>query len=257
MSRGEGRQQVVVHPGDVYYSGTVREFNKRFLAPWPVASLDEALSFTLPGNHDMYSGGRRYFGHALTDPRFARQGGCSYFALRNDYWQFLGLDSAYEDAGLHGEQASWARDAIEHQPDGVATVLLSHHQPFSAHEKGSQTLRTKIAPVLATERVAAWFWGHEHRCIVYGPTTVDRGPLPFSSCVGHGGVPEYVTMKEGETKPAPWSYEYLKVNSDNFQPWDTFGFAVLELENASMSVRYIDEHGSNHHTVAHVPREMP
>jgi 3',5'-cyclic AMP phosphodiesterase CpdA len=187
MVQSAGRQHVVIHLGDVYYSGTDREFTKRFLDPWPVASAADALSFTLPGNHDMYSGGHAYFDRALTDPRFAHQGGCSYFALRNNFWQILGLDSAYEDAGLHADQAKWARSAILDQPDSMGTILLSHHQPFSAHEKGNKVLRDKIAPALETRRVDAWFWGHEHRCIQYGPTTVGRNPLGFSSCLGHGG----------------------------------------------------------------------
>jgi hypothetical protein len=254
MARSGGRQQIVIHLGDVYYSGTEREFRKRFLEPWPVDSPTEAMSFTLPGNHDMYSGGHAYFQKALTDKRFARQGGCSYFALRNKFWQILGLDSAYEEAGLHAEQAAWARQAILDQPDNIGTVLLSHHQPFSAHDEGNRVLRDKIEPVLGTKRVDAWFWGHEHRCIQYGPTTIGGNPLNFSSCLGHGGVPEYLIMKEGETMPAPWVYEYLKVNSDNSQPWDTFGFAVLEIAEDKMSVRYIDENGVNHHNVPVVAR---
>lgn len=257
LAKGAGRQQIVIHLGDVYYSGTEREFSRRFLEPWPVASAADALSFTISGNHDMYSGGHAYFDRALADPRFARQGGCSYFALRSGSWQILGLDSSYEDAGLHGDQAAWARSAVLDQPDGVGTVLLSHHQPFSAHEKGNKVLRDKIAPVLATGRVDAWFWGHEHRCIQYGPALVGRSSLSFSSCLGHGGVPEYLVMKDGDTMPSPWEYEYLKVTSDNFQPWGTFGFAVLELSGANLAVRYIDENGTEHHTVPNVPRLRP
>jgi hypothetical protein len=254
MARSGRRQNVIIHLGDVYYSGTEREFKRRFLGPWPVDSPTTSLSLTLPGNHDMYSGGHGYFEHALTDSRFVRQGGCSYFSLQNDHWRLLGLDSAYEDGGLNGEQAAWARATIMESPDNVGTVLLSHHQPFSAHNTGNRTLRRKIAPVLATKRVDAWFWGHEHRCIVYGPADVDGNPLAFSSCLGHGGVPEYLIMREGDTKPPPWAYEYLRVDSDDFQPWGTFGFAVMELNNERISIRYIDEHGVNHHTVDDVPR---
>jgi hypothetical protein len=257
MARSGRRQNIVVHLGDVYYSGTEREVKRRLLEPWPVDSPATTLSFTLAGNHDMYSGGHGYFEHALTDSRFGRQGGCSYFALQNDHWQLLGLDSAYEDAGLHAEQAAWAQATILERPNTIGTVLLSHHQPFSAHGEGNPILRRKIAPVLATKRVDAWIWGHEHRCIEYGPTEVDGNPLSFSSCLGHGGVPEYLIMKEGETKPPPWAYEYLRVDSDDFQPWGTFGFAVMELKNEKMSIRYIDEHGLNHHTVDDVPRIRP
>ena len=254
LARGGARQQVVIHLGDVYYSGTKREMSNRFLRDWPVDRGADPLSFTLAGNHDMYSGGHGYYLGALRDERFAHQAGCSHFALRNDFWQFLGLDSAYEEGGLYGAQATWAQTATRAAPAGCATVLLSHHQPFSAHGDGNPELARKIAPVLATRRVAGWFWGHEHRCIEYGPATVKGEPLPFASCLGHGGVPEYVAMKKGEKRPAPWVYEYLEVNSRDIQPWGTFGFAVLELEDAAMAVRYIDENGVEHHTVAHVPR---
>lgn len=253
------RQKIVVHLGDVYYSGTDREFEQRFLGCWPVALGDNVLSFTLPGNHDMYSGGHAYFARALRDPRFNRQGGCSYFALENDHWQILGLDSAYEDEGLHGDQAKWARDRIEQRPPGSGTILLSHHQPFSAHSSGviNKVLRNKIGPVLETKRVDAWFWGHEHRCIVYGPEQVGHATLPFSSCIGHGGVPEYLVMQEGMTRPAPWRYEYLKKNSTDLQPWGTFGFAVVDIDGARTKVRYIDENGRQHHTVDDLRRSGP
>jgi hypothetical protein len=112
----------------------------------------------------------------------------------------------------------------------VGTVLLSH-QPFSAHVKGNRVLRRKI-PVLATKRADAAIWGHEHHCIGYGPCGGRRqSPLSFSSCLAHCGVPQYLIMKDGETKPPPWAYEYLRVDSDSFQPWGTFGFAATELNN--------------------------
>lgn len=251
MRKNPRRQKVVIHLGDVYYSGTKREFDERFLGCWPVVSPDQALSFTLPGNHDMYSGGHAYFEHALRDPRFDRQGGCSYFALENEHWQIIGLDSAYEDEGLHGDQAKWAQSRIGERPTGSGTILLSHHQPFSAHKSGviNKVLRTKIVPVLQTGRVDAWFWGHEHRCIVYGPGRIGRTTLPFSSCIGHGGVPEYLVMEEGMTRPAPWVYEYLTPNTTNFQPWGTLGFAVIDLNGPTSRVRYIDETGHEHHTI--------
>jgi hypothetical protein len=66
-------------------------------------------------------------------------------------------------------------------------------------------------------------------------------------------VPEYLIMNEVETASA-LAYEYLEVASDNFQPWATFGFAVMELNNEKMSIRHIDEYGVKHHTVDDVPR---
>ncbi|WP_396917606.1 metallophosphoesterase family protein [Mycolicibacterium sp.] len=252
LARDPHRQKVVIHLGDVYYSGTEREFRERFLDPWPVPKGSDVVSLTIPGNHELYSGGFAYFDVGLTDPRFARQQGCSYFAVETDHWQFLGLDTAYQDAGLFGGQTGWARDRIVNAPPDMRTCLLSHHQLFSAHENKNHPLRTQIEPVLATERVDAWLWGHEHRCIQYAPTTYNGHRLGFASCIGHGGVPEYLVMKEGQTAPAPWEYEYLKRFSTGLEPWGMFGFAVLDLHDERLDVRYIDEAGHEHHRVDQV-----
>jgi hypothetical protein len=55
--------------------------------------------------------------------------------------------------------------------DGT-TVLLSHHQLFSAHEVLNDGTRPYLNEALHTtfqtyyDRVAAWFWGHEH-CLIF------------------------------------------------------------------------------------------
>jgi hypothetical protein len=248
LANGGRAQPHVIHLGDVYCSGSKREYERRFLKYWPVAQGAHIGSYSLNGNHDMYTGGHAYYRTCLTDPRFERQNGCSFFALRNDYWQFLALDTTYEDGGLHGRQAEWARSPIADAP-AMKNALVSHHQLFSAHEDGAETLVEKIRPVLDTGRVDAWAWGHEHRCIEYAETRWDDVRVGFSSCIGHGGIPEYLVMKEGSTKPQPWVYEYLRHYGTGWEPWDTFGFAVLELSDDRMKVRYIDEDGSEHRTV--------
>jgi hypothetical protein len=244
-----GRQCVVVHLGDVYYSGSKREYERNVLNLWPVREGEDVLSFSLMGNHDMYYGGHAYYGTLLKDSRFQRHGGCSYFALQSDDWQFVGLDTGHEDGGLRGNQAGWVRNLI----DGGAqrkTALMSHHQPFSAHEGGAEKMVEKLEPVLATNRVDAWLWGHEHRCIQYAAAEVSGHRVGFSSCMGHGGVPEYLIMKEGETKPKPWVYEYLERRyGTEEEPWEMFGFAVLEPQGGDMRVRYVDEDGLEHHKV--------
>jgi len=71
----DDRQVHVVHLGDVYYSGFGWEYNKRFLPWWPVLPEEAGtiFSWSLNGNHDMYSGGHGYFQTLLADPRFANQ----------------------------------------------------------------------------------------------------------------------------------------------------------------------------------------
>jgi len=251
LDEDSGRERHVVHLGDVYYSGSKREYERNFLNLWPVRKGEEIGSFSLCGNHDMYYGGHAYYGTLLKDPRLARQGGCSYFALKNSNWLLLGLDTGYEDGGLNGDQAGWAKGLIEDFPQHKVG-LLSHHQLFSAHEPGAKKLQEKIKPVLATNRVDAWFWGHEHRCIQYDASEWEGHRVGFASCLGHGGIPEYLVMKEGETKPPPWAYEYLKPFGSPDEPWEKFGFAVLDLDGPQMSVCYIDEEGTKHHCVEKV-----
>lgn len=236
----EGYERHVVHLGDVYYSGTEREYKQRFLDPWPTKPGDGTRSYALNGNHDMYSGGFAYFEHCLADSRFAPQRGASYFRLANDRWQLLALDTAYDDKDLHGGQLAWATKQLAGFKGH--SLLLSHHQLFSPYEETAPPLHAKMAPLLREHGAAGWFWAHEHRCLVY------RGHelLPFASCVGHGGIPEYL-VKERNEPPAWLEYEYRKRHSTDWQPWNTFGFAVLDIADETAAVRYIDEDGGDPH----------
>jgi hypothetical protein len=233
------REQHVVHLGDVYYSGWEYEYRDRFLEWWPVEPGEAARipSWNLNGNHDMYAGGHAFFDYALKDERFARQQRSSRFSLRNDHWTILGLDTAWEDHGLEGDQAKWAQGMLESAPG--KGLLLSHHQIFSAYEKGENKLIQKIRPVLDTGRVRSWFWGHEHRCVLYNPTE----NVQYARCVGHGGVPVYMTHKEGDPYPPPASWEFRDFIRNGLECWALFGFAVLDFDGPKITARYIDENG--------------
>jgi hypothetical protein len=237
-----GREQHVIHLGDVYYSGWEYEYRDRFLAWWPVepGEQERILSWSLNGNHDMYSGGHAFFGHALKDERFARQQGSSHFSLQNDHWTIVGLDTAWEDHGLEGNQGDWTRGLLESAPG--KGMLLSHHQIFSAYEDGDSKLRQKIQPVLDTGRVRSWFWGHEHRCVLYDP----YGKVEYARCIGHGGVPVYMTHEASDPYPPPAAWEFRDSFQKGFERWALFGFAVLDFDGPEIAVRYIDENGREH-----------
>lgn len=237
-----GREQHVVHLGDVYYSGWEYEYRDRFLQYWPVrlGEEDRITSWNLNGNHDMYSGGHAFYAYALKDPRFKRQEGKSYFSLKNDHWTLLGLDTAWEDGGLQGNQADWALSTLT-GASGKG-MLLSHHQIFSAYESGNKILSEKIKPALATGRVKSWLWGHEHRCVFYDPC---QG-VDFGRCIGHGGVPVYMTHAETDPYPSPAFYEYRDFIGKGLEHWALFGFAVLDFDGPAIDVRYIDENGKEH-----------
>jgi Calcineurin-like phosphoesterase len=171
---------LLVHLGDVYYSGTQREVTDRFLELWPRTG---AINRACNSNHEMYSGGYAYF--RLTLKRFAQP--ASYFALHNAHWLLVGLDSAYQEASLAHDQVAWLQGLLANAGDRHV-VLFTHHQPFSWAETVKGTLASQLAAPLTNRRIFAWYWGHEHRCVVYDahPRWGLRG-----RCVGHGGYPSF------------------------------------------------------------------
>jgi Calcineurin-like phosphoesterase len=238
----EGIEQHVVHLGDVYYSGWRREYEKRVLPYWPVAPEDagEIGSWSLNGNHDMYSGGAGYFDFLLADPRFEQHS--SWFSLENDDWKILGLDTAYDEHGLHGAQRDWVRDQVDAGSHRI--FLMSHHQLFSTDpDKGGPKLREALADVLADGGITSWFWGHEHRCAVYNP---NEG-VGLASCVGHGGVPLYASHDEDDEPEPPAKYEYFASIDTGLERWTRMGFAILDFDGPSVAIRYVDELGVPHH----------
>lgn len=242
--KGEGREQHVIHLGDVYYSGWKDEYLERFLAPdcWPVqpAEADSITSWSLNGNHDMYSGGHAYYDVLLTDPRFERQERSSYFSLSNNHWDILGLDTSWEDEALSDPQAAWVATTIGQSQR--KTMLLTHHQIFSAYDSACPNVEKKLHDVLAAQRVRAWFWGHEHRCMLFNP----HQNVEYARCLGHGGVPVYMTHDENDPYPVPGAYEYRAFIRRALESWALFGFAVLEFDGPKIAVRYIDENGTEH-----------
>lgn len=237
----QGREQHVIHLGDVYYSGWQREYERHFLPYWPVKPGEEGriASWSLNANHDMYSGGHGYYDHLLKDPRFARQQQSSFFSLENDYWQVLGLDTGYAEHALGGDQATW----VNHRADAVPSkdlLLLSHHQMFSAYEGDGERLADKLRPVLDAGRVRAWFWGHEHRCACYEP----QHQIEYPRLIGHGGVPVYASSAP---VPAGVRYEYKGKFDTGLEEWAIFGFAVLDFDDRQIHVRYINENGEEHY----------
>src|ERR1043166_1812601 len=87
---GEQHPDVTIHLGDVYYSGTAREYQDYFLGrdDWPKG---RQATYALNGNHEMYSGGEGYFGVAL--PALDQR--TSYFCLENANWRFVAVDTGY------------------------------------------------------------------------------------------------------------------------------------------------------------------
>ncbi|MGY4460473.1 metallophosphoesterase family protein [Bradyrhizobium sp. LB13.1] len=242
----EQRDTHVVHLGDVYYSGWEYEYKNRFLEQWPVrpSEAGRLTSWSLNGNHDMYSGGHAYFDFLLADVRFRKQGRSSFFRLHNDLWQIFALDTAWDDNGLKDPQAEWIKSELDRNPQRA--ILLSHHQLFSAYEDTpavGRTMREKLAPVLNAGRIHAAFWGHEHRCVLYDAFH----NVQYPRLIGHGGVPVYMVHRKNDPLVAPASYELRESISKGFESWAVFGFAILDFDGPLITVRYVNEFGEVHH----------
>jgi hypothetical protein len=251
LSRIEpGRDCHVIHLGDTYYSGLEDECRRRFLDLWPVSRGSVfARSWTLSGNHDVYSGAHGYFDVLLSDPRFSAQAGCSYFALVNEHWQILGLDSAYTNpdrADLHPPQPDWLSGRVAEAAGTRGTILMTHHQPFSAFEAVDAPLAETVARALGDHRVEAWLWGHEHRCAVYDTDIVAgdyRDAAGYTAVIGHGGVPQLMPAQTPDDveRALRWQLaDYYQVQDDR---WGLGGFAVLSFDGPRVEVQYYDEYG--------------
>lgn len=251
-----GREAHVIHLGDVYYSGLPSEVEQHVLAYWPVTP-DQAnagvTSWSLNGNHDMYSGGFGYFETLLADPRFAAQHSAdgkatSFFRLVAPSWDLVALDTSWDPdvlskgavAVLEDPQADFVASAAE--GSNRKLVLLSHHQLVSAYDQADigPELTVKLKPVLDSGRVTAWWWGHEHRCMGFGPA----GGVQFPRCLGNGGVPVLQTHAINASIPLPGAWEARGFLDSGGDHWARFGFAVLDLDGDRMEVRYRDDTGT-------------
>ena len=198
----------------------------------------------------MYSGGEAYFDlvlKAFGQPQ-------PFFCLENERWRLIGLDTAYNDGRLKPRDASdpitgqwnWLIEILK-KSDGKKNILLTHHQPVSAHTtefNNSQPLRDDVAALLATEGVNpdaifGWFFGHEHRCALYKDSETQFN----ARLIGNGCIPHRV-QTEKDADPGCTPFE--KVNRRQTDPNSgaaTSMFVMLSFSDTSpeLFIDYIDE----------------
>lgn len=239
---------LIMHLGDIYYAGDEAEVESRFLRFWPQVS--GAINRSLNGNHEMYTGGNAYFQKVL--PAFEQPS--SFVVAQTDHWNLIGLDTAY-DANNLGRQIAWMRRILE-ESDDRRTILFSHHQPFSILAGQGIEMVKALAPLLDDRLITAWFWGHEHHCILY-----DNHPLwGFRGrCVGHSGFPEF---RPGVLGDAPGTLGWKRLGGRNLVPdavmldgpnqhvqgyenhYMPHGYTVLELEGPRVTELYYEADGT-------------
>jgi hypothetical protein len=130
---------------------------------------------------------------------------------------------------------------------GKQVILLTHHQPVSAHATEfaqSEPLRNDVAELLAMEGIGpdaifGWFFGHEHRCTIY-----DDKALPYNArLIGNGCIPHGCQL-ENMADPGCTPFAYVNRRQDAVGSGAAIsGFVALTLQDSSpeMIIQYIDE----------------
>lgn len=239
-----------IHLGDTYYAGFGDEISHNLVSCWP-GNVQYGKSFTLNGNHEMYSGGAAYFNIL---PLFGHP--ASYFNLGNQNWRLIALDTSYAEragdvpASSWGElvdpQKDWLNAQIAHAKTfnpPAKVILLTHHQLFSAFDGDAlgRYLLPVVKPLLDAGDIYAWFWGHEHRAIVYDQNATYK---VRARCIGHGGFPyppDSVTPPHLGQFPILWR----ETRPEPGNAWYGMrGFAMMRFTGTEVKIDYIDQTGA-------------
>jgi hypothetical protein len=240
------RCDVALHLGDTYYSGADDEIRDRLVGEWPKCGT-KTVSRILNGNHEMYSGGKGYF-NALALQPFKQS--ASAFAMQNKNWLLICLDTAYVDFDVDQAQVDWVKTLLAAARDTQKVILFSHHQPYSQLDAQGPKLQTALGDILNTRRIYAWFFGHEHRLVLYDAHSLWDVK---ARCVGNGGFPAFRDdLKGGGGKTTQWirlaakpgvpSAEVLDgpnpFITDDPQRYSPHGFLTLQFSGAQVYETY-------------------
>lgn len=251
------KPDLLIHLGDVYYSGTHTESNDNFLAICRQILGSSIPLYTLCGNHDMYSGGDGYYW--LID-QIGQQS--SYFCLQNNDWQFIAMDTGHNDhnpltvatnmtslVDIPGwSEANWHINKIQ-QAGTRRVAAFSHHQLFSPFSSvgtmNSQqhaynpNLFANFQSVLP--KVDIWFWGHEHTLALYDPYM----GLVRGRCVGASAVPVFTNQQQYAAATGLQTYQNASLPTwnpsailgDNGTDYNN-AFAIMTLNGPTATVDY-------------------
>ncbi|MCP5047652.1 MAG: hypothetical protein GY940_10805 [bacterium] len=259
-----------IHLGDVYYAGSSSQFERYMWNPL-LNLMQKTRTFWMAGNHEKYSCYKPYYKFmdkkaGLTkeglDPKLQEQEG-SYFCIRSDKFQIIGLDTAFFKNGRYKKKKlrNWLRDRLQEAANDSRqriTILLTPNQPYDLGG-GKRRLLNDLAKFVDKKQINLWFWGNTHQCALY-----NKAPhAPFiGSCIGHGGHPvdrkKSISGKERADNGKGFVSTMWVDTSPKF-PEKTFGklreelgnhgFCIMELQNDQIVLDYYDWFMVNHNRV--------
>lgn len=291
----EEKPDALIHLGDIYYSGTIEESKKNFLDVIRrvfKGTKHKCRIFNLAGNHDYYAFGEGFY-EILPQlnkdfPNSTQQ--ASYFSLRTDdgNWQLLGIDTGYNDGNLALVASTTVASKISESglnwlksegPDlrvsekvWVAnqlskhtgkTILLSHHQLFSAHEKLSNStnkpyLNSRLDALFRPyfPKIAAWFWGHEHCLVLFEDNLLD---LKKGRLIGCSAFQDNVNKNEDDAYFNRTHNDIRYLDAPNTpklrkeKGYYYHGYAVIHFEGENATTKYYD-YPADIHIKANLPK---
>jgi hypothetical protein len=246
--------QLTIHLGDVYYAGTEKAELDFLVNRWPKGSIG---SLALNSNHEMYSGAAAYF-KAISNSPFERQQGCSYFALENNDWVIVGLDSAYysDEEGLYRDGALFPSDGGHQEQldflsaqvasatkENKKVIIMTHHNGLAQDGSSQTKLWSQVMSAFPTDSSPAyWYWGHVHAGVVYQPQKNGAATV-LCRCCGHGGLPcGQAPEMEHKESTVLW-YENRLAHDPDIQQRILNGFAMLYLDGPKIEEVFYDENG--------------
>lgn len=260
--------ELTVHLGDVYYVGDDREIEENCLGK-PNGGFSGVVwrhgsqgSFALNGNHEMYANGTAYFTRFLPTLGVNSDPGqlASFFCLEIGAWRILAIDTGYNSVGipilslipglnslfdvggdcrLEKALLDWLKKTVHPQTDPKPTLILSHHEYFSAFKDKDYTRPAKQLRRFFGAQEVVWVWGHEHRLAIYEKYAKDGGVKAYGRCAGHGGMP--VELDTPDTAKAP--IEFYDTRShllDGAVPVGKNGFVLIHVDGNALTLDYRD-----------------
>jgi hypothetical protein len=277
LAMEKSQPDFTIHLGDVYYVGDNNEVRENFLgektspyAPvkWPMGA---AGSFALNGNHEMYAEGNGYWRLVLPRMGLKERGSewgrgqwASFFCLENTHWRIIGLDTGYNSTRFDWAKVpllrrskwlrkttlfkpkcnipdpllAWLKSSVNPDGDKRGLILLSHHGPHSAFEGWYPIPAKQLAKLI--HRPVIWFWGHEHRLVIYDKFSVKEGIEANGRCIGHGGMP----VERGQAPDildCRWlAWDNRRYPSDEKVDVGYNGYANLSFNGPALHIAYYD-----------------
>jgi len=256
----------LIYLGDVYYSGTIKEFDENFFEPIKKNLNPNTRIFFIPGNHDYYSGSEGIY-YCLN--KIGQR--TTYFSLYNDYYQFEGFDTGFNESNpliasklikdntfIQKKENDWHENRfnIGLKANRKITVL-THHPPITSSDQIYWDLDDKNRPSIPIntnllnstypymENISLWFFGHTHGFNIYEDYNYLDKIIGGCRLIGNGSCQSNADSQhinsianfeyESEKYQIPKS---LGIFPDLFSNEVNATFVIIDLYNENNDVQY-------------------